>query len=183
MIVRSVRWSDFDDLRETYYRLYDERDQGETIGITLFRDRPSLVDEVDWFSHQYHRVLSGDCVMSVAEVDGRVVGNCVIDREGANVLSEAGHVGTLGILVDPAFRGKGVGSALLRHAIEACRGKFEVIRLSVFSANSRAQQLYRRFGFEVCGHVPRAVRRGSTYFDEDLMVLLLGPAPELTANR
>jgi ribosomal protein S18 acetylase RimI-like enzyme len=183
MIIRSVRWSDFDDLRETYYRLYEERDRGEPIGITLFRDRPSLADEVDWFSRQYHRVLAGDSVMSVAEVDGRVVGNCVVDRAGANASSEAGHVGTLGILVDAAFRGRGVGSALLRHAIDACRGKFEVVRLSVFSVNQRAQRLYRRFGFEVCGHVPRAVRRGSTYFDEELMVLVFERPPESTANR
>jgi len=183
MIVRSVRWSDFDHTREIYYGLYDERDRGEPIGITLFENRPSLADEVDWFARQYHRVLAGDAVMSVAEVDGRVVGNCVIGRSGPNASSEMGHVGVLGILVDPAFRGKGVGSALLRHALDACRGKFEVVRLSVFSVNEKAQKLYRRFGFEVCGHVPRAVRRGTTYFDEEEMVLLLDRPPEPGANR
>lgn len=183
MIVRGVRWSDFDDLREMYYRLYDEREEDEPIGITLFLERPSLLDEVDWFARQYHRVLSGDSVMSVAEVDGRTVGNCVIDRQGANASSEAGHVGTLGILVDRGYRGRGVGSALLKHSIDACRGKFEVIRLSVFSVNEKAQKLYRRFGFELCGHVPRAVRRGSKYFDEELMVLLLERGPAPTANR
>jgi ribosomal protein S18 acetylase RimI-like enzyme len=183
MIVRSVRWSDFDDLRETYYRLYDERDRGAPIGITLFRDRPSLADEVDWFSREYRRVLTGDSVWSVAEVEGRVVGNCVIGRQGANASSEMAHVGVLGILVDSAFRGKGVGSALLRHALEACRGKFEVVRLSVFSVNQDAQRLYRRFGFETSGHAPRAVRRGTGYFDEEEMVLLLQGPPTSTANR
>jgi ribosomal protein S18 acetylase RimI-like enzyme len=183
MIVRSVRWSDFDDLRETYYHLYDERDRGEPIGITLFQDRPSLADEVEWFSRQYHRVLSGDAVMSVAEVDGRVVGNCVIDREGANATSEMGHIGVLGILVHAGFRGKGIGSALLRHALEACRGRFEVVRLAVFSANQNAQRLYRRFGFETVGHIPRAVRRGTTYFDEDEMLLFVERLPESSANR
>jgi len=183
MILRSVRWSDFDDLRETYYRLYEERDRGEPIGITLFEDRPSLPDEVDWFSREYHRVLVGNSVWSVAEVEGRVVGNCVVGRSGANASSEMGHVGVLGILVDSAFRGKGVGSALLRHALDACRGKFEAVRLSVFSVNQKAQRLYRKFGFEVCGHIPRAVRRGTTYFDEEEMILLLEGPPASNANR
>jgi ribosomal protein S18 acetylase RimI-like enzyme len=183
MILRSVRWSDFDDLRETYYRLYDERERNPTIGITLFRDRPTLPDEVDWFAREYHRVLAGDSVMSVAEIDGHVVGNCVIGRHGANASSEGGHVGILGILVDPAYRGKGVGSALLRHALDACRGKFEVVRLSVFSVNVHAQRLYRRFGFEVCGTIPRAVKRGATYYDEVEMSLFLEPPSGPNANR
>jgi ribosomal protein S18 acetylase RimI-like enzyme len=183
VIVRSVRWSDFDDLRESYYRLYEERDRGEPIGITLFRERPSLADEVDWFSREYHRVLTGDSVWSVAEVDGRVVGNCVVGRTGANASSEMGHVGALGIIVDSAFRGKGVGSALLRHALDACRGTFEVVRLSVFSVNQKAQGLYRKFGFEICGHIPRAVRRGATYFDEEEMVLFLERPPVSAPNR
>ena len=183
MIVRGVRWGDFDDLREIYYRLYEERDGGEPIGITLYADRPSMADEVDWFARQYRRVLAGDCVVSVAEVDGRVVGNCVIDRHAPNASSEGGHVGVLGILVDREFRGKGVGTALLKHAIDAARGTFEVVRLSVFSVNRRAQELYKRFGFTHCGHMPRHVRRGTTYYDEEQMVLLLGGPSGSAANR
>jgi ribosomal protein S18 acetylase RimI-like enzyme len=184
MIVRGVRWSDFDDLREMYYRLYEERDGGEpTIGITLYKDRPSMADEVAWFAGQYRRVLEGDCVLSVAEVDGRVVGNCVIDRHAPSASSEGGHVGMLGILVDKEFRGKGVGSALLQHAIDAARGKFEIVRLSVFSVNQRAQELYQRFGFTHCGHMPHHVKRGTTYFDEEQMVLVLDGPSGSTANR
>lgn len=178
MLVRDLRWSDFDELREVYYRLYDEREQGVPIGITLFRERPSLPDEVDWFTRTFQRVLSGDAVVSVAEVDGHAVGNCMIDRAGALATSEQGHIGVLGVLVDKPYRGQGVGSALLRHALDRARGKFEVIRLAVFSVNDRAERLYRRFGFVRCGHIPRAIRRGGQYFDEEEMVLLLdGPAP------
>jgi RimJ/RimL family protein N-acetyltransferase len=172
-IIRDVRWSDFDDLREVYYRLYEERDRGEPIGITLFSERPSLADEVAWFAGAYRRALDGESVMSVAEIDGHAVGNCTVNRASPSPLSETSHVGVLGILVDAPYRGRGVGSALLRHALDRCRGKFEVVRLTVFSMNERAQRLYRRFGFVHSGHQPRAVRRGSTYYDEEEMVLLL----------
>jgi len=176
MNVREVRWGDFDDLREMYYRLYDERDRGELIGITLFGERPSLADEVEWFSRTYRRVLAGDAVVSVAELEGHAVGNCAVQREAPNASSESGHIGVLGILVDAPHRGKVVGSALLRHALDGCRGKFEVVKLSVFSNNERAQRLYGRFGFVRNGHHPREVRRGATYYDEEEMVLLLDEA-------
>ena len=173
MLVRDVRWGDFDDLIEMYYELYEERDRGEPIGITLFAERPSRSDEVDWFAKLYCRVLSGDAVMAVAEDGGRAVGNCVIHRAGPSAGSEAGHVGVLGILVRRDQRGKGVGTALLTHALAAARGRFEVVRLTVFATNERARRLYERFGFVAIGRIPKAVRRGSKYFDEDEMVLLL----------
>ncbi len=176
VIIRDVRWEDFPELRDIYYRLYDERDRGEPIGITLFGERPSPEDEVDWFARTYRAVLSGDQVKSVAEVAGHVVGSCDIRRQAPHASSEMGHVAVLGIVVDAPYRGRGIGEALMRHAIDRSRGRFEVIRLSVFSINERAQRLYRKLGFVPCGHYPRAVRRGTQYFDEEEMVLLLEPA-------
>jgi RimJ/RimL family protein N-acetyltransferase len=169
IVVRSVRWEDFHDLRETYWHLYEERDSGEPIGITLFGRRPSLADEVVWFEHMFRRVIDGDQIVVVAEIDGHVVGNCSIGRSGPT--SEQAHVGELGILVNAAHRGKGVGSALLERALSDARSKFEVVYLSVFTVNQRARRLYEKFGFSGCGQLPKAVKRGSAYFDLDRMVL------------
>jgi RimJ/RimL family protein N-acetyltransferase len=86
-------------------------------------------------------------------------------------------VGVLGILVREGFRGRGAGTELLRATIEGCRGVFDLVRLSVFSVNARAADLYRRFGFVPIGHVPAAVHRGDRYLDEELMILdLRAPA-------
>ncbi len=177
MLVRELRWSDFDNLREGYYRLYDERAAGEPIGITLFGTRPTYADEVAWFSRLYQGVLAGESVCRVAEVDGHAVGNCVVERLGATPDFETAHVGNLGILVHAPYRGQGVGTALLKETLDACRGTFELVRLSVFSVNVRAIELYRRFGFVPYGRQPAAIRRGDRYFDEDLMILdLRGPS-------
>jgi ribosomal protein S18 acetylase RimI-like enzyme len=52
------------------------------------------------------------------------------------------------LFVVPSARGEGLGSALLRAAIEDCRAAgIATIRLEVGRANARAQALYRRFGF------------------------------------
>jgi RimJ/RimL family protein N-acetyltransferase len=173
--VRDVAWGDFDDLREIYYHLYEERDRGDAIGIHLFEERPTLADEAEWFANTFRKAVAGDLIISVAERDGNVVGHCTISRIGVRSTAENGHLGLLGILVAEAYRGQGVGSALLTHALDRARDKFEIVRLSVFADNVRAQELYRRFGFVPCGRVPGAIRRRGRYIDEVEMVLDLRP--------
>jgi ribosomal protein S18 acetylase RimI-like enzyme len=176
VVTRELRWTDFDPLREMYYLLYDERETNPLIGISLFAERPSYVDEVRWFSGLYQRVLSGDSVVRVAEVGGQVVGSCVVGRDGPTPTSEIGHTGTLGILVHRDFRGRGAGRALLRATLEACRGKFEFVQLSVNVENPRARKLYEEFGFEAFGRRPAVTRRGERYHDADLMQIDLRAA-------
>lgn len=177
LTVRPVRWEDFHDLRETYFQLYDERESDPSIGITLFGKRPSLADEVDWFDRMFRRFLGGEAITLVAEIEGHAVGSCTIARVGPGAESEQSHVGELGILVRKGFRGRGAGTALLERSLSEARRKFEVVYLSVFSVNEGAQRLYRRFGFSVCGHLPRVVKRNGQYFDEERMVLDFSKVP------
>lgn len=173
MVIRDLRWEDFDDLIACYYLLYDERAAGEPVGITLFAERPTLDDEVHWFTETYRRVVDGGSVGAVAEVDGHAVGSCFVTRLGPNDRSELAHVGELGLLVHRDHRGHGIGAALLRETIARCRGRFERIRLAVFSTNEPAKRLYRTMGFTTFGVEPRAVKRGDRYFDVDWMTLAL----------
>jgi RimJ/RimL family protein N-acetyltransferase len=174
--VRELRWTDFDPLREMYYLLYDERETNPLIGIHLFAERPNYADEVRWFSALYQRVLSGDAVVRVAEIDGQVVGSCVVGRDGPTATSEIGHTGTLGILVHRDFRGRGAGRELMRATLEGCRGRFEFVQLSVNVENPRARKLYEEFGFTAFGRRPAATRRGTRYLDVDLLQLDLRAA-------
>jgi ribosomal-protein-alanine N-acetyltransferase len=79
----------------------------------------------------------------VAEYNGRVIGYVMAylrpDLEG--------HI--MSIAVDPKYRGKGVGSALLSEVIErlAARGA-KWIGLEVRVSNQNAINLYERFGFK-----------------------------------
>ncbi|EQD53782.1 GCN5-related N-acetyltransferase domain protein, partial [mine drainage metagenome] len=102
---------------------------------------------------------------------GRVAGSCTVAPVGGLRRGESGHVGELGILVGAAYRGRGVGTALLRHALDGAVGRFEQVRLMVFATNDRAKRLYLREGFVPCGRFPRAVKRDGRYGDLDAMVL------------
>jgi RimJ/RimL family protein N-acetyltransferase len=177
---RELRWSDFEPFRDTFYLLFDERESNPEIGITLFDRPPSLEDEVAWFSNLFRRAASGESIVVVGEHDGAVVGHCTVTRVGVAVNSENAHIGELGILVHRDHRGCGVGEALLREALRQSRAQFELVRLSVFSVNTRARRLYERHGFRYVGTRPGQVKRGSAYYDEDLMVLDLRAS---AANR
>ena len=169
MQIRDLAWGDFPDLVDNYYRCYGEREAGRPIGIVLFDRQPGPVEETRWFSHLYESVQEGGAVACVAEVDGKAVGLCTVLRAGPGAGSETAHVGGLGVLVRDDVRGKGVGRALIEETLRRCRGKFELVTLAVFVDNERAKRLYLSLGFQRYGTLPRSIKRGDRYIDEELM--------------
>lgn len=76
-----------------------------------------------------------------------------------------------GMYVRPEARGAGVGDAIVEALLaEARRIGIRSVLLTVIAGNERAERLYRRWGFERYGVEPGAVRTGSGYVDEALMV-------------
>jgi [ribosomal protein S18]-alanine N-acetyltransferase len=85
----------------------------------------------------------------VADFDGKIVGMVVVWL----IIDEA-HVATLA--THPEFRRLGIGTKLLSHALrhmieEGAHSSF----LEVRESNSSAQDMYRKFGYEVSGRRPR----------------------------
>ena len=84
----------------------------------------------------------------VAEVEGVVVGQL-----GLQVCQNLRrrHVAEIGMGVSEEFQGQGIGSALLRAALEMADNWLNIRRmeLTVYSSNEAAIALYERFGFEV----------------------------------
>ena len=70
--------------------------------------------------------------------------------------------GEFGMLVDREWRGRGVGSALIRAAIGWARDQgLHKLSLEVFTHNTSAIALYRKCGFVEEGHRVRHYRRAS----------------------
>jgi ribosomal-protein-alanine N-acetyltransferase len=85
----------------------------------------------------------------VARHDSRVVGYA-----GVMILGDEGHV--TNIAVDPTVHRNKVGTQLLLALVDASRDrKVRSMTLEVRRANTGAQAMYRRFGFQTVG-----VRRG-----------------------
>jgi ribosomal-protein-alanine N-acetyltransferase len=97
----------------------------------------------------------------VAEMDGKVVGMIVVWL----IVDEA-HVATLA--THPDFRRQGIAKSLLSHTLlhlidEGARSSF----LEVRESNIAAQEMYRKFGYEVTG------RRRRYYSDNDEDAILM----------
>jgi len=60
------------------------------------------------------------------------------------------------VIVSDAFKGQGVGKALLNHMIKLCKDKYDAVpHLSVFAFNTRALLMYAGLGFEPYEVEPR----------------------------
>jgi RimJ/RimL family protein N-acetyltransferase len=95
----------------------------------------------------------GGSVVAVAE--GRIVGMLHVEA------SRFGF-GELGMLVDRNWRRRGVGSALVRAAIDWARAQgLHKLSLEVFPQNTAAIALYRKSGFVQEGRRSRHYRRAS----------------------
>ncbi|HEX6034189.1 MAG TPA: ribosomal protein S18-alanine N-acetyltransferase [Anaerolineales bacterium] len=97
----------------------------------------------------------------VADLDGKIVGMIVIWL----IVDEA-HIAT--VATHPDYRRQGIGKRLLAHALrhmvrDGARSSF----LEVRESNIAAQEMYRKFGYEVTG------RRRRYYRDNDEDAILM----------
>ena len=104
--------------------------------------------EVGASEDSWRRRLS-DRTRFVAEVDGKVVGTVSAgpgEFDGAAALTA--------LWVDPGFRGRGVGSALVDVVVDWAREEgFNQLLLWVTEVNENAERLYERQGFARTGRM------------------------------
>jgi RimJ/RimL family protein N-acetyltransferase len=117
------------------------------------------------------RLADPDAAMFVAEAGSRLVGQVGVHRAPWGVAD-------LGMLVVAAWRGRGVGSALLAAALGwARRHGAHKVALEVWPHNTAALALYRKFGFVEEGRLRRHYRRrDGQLWDALVLGLELDPA-------
>ena len=154
-VVRPARAADARAMAEIFAAVAEERDGIATEPPVDIEERAAA------FARS-----AGESVVAVA--GGRIVGMLHIDA------SRHGF-GELGMLVDRGWRGRGVGSALVRAAIAWARGQgLHKLCLEVFPHNTAAIAVYRKAGFVVEGRRARQYRRASgELWDTIVMGLVL----------
>lgn len=106
----------------------------------------------------------------VAILDDQVVGDIGLTRHAAR----RAHIGSFGMGVHDAFRGRGIGSALLGEIVAIADHWYNLKRLemTVYADNEPALALYRKFGFEVEGTLRNFAFREGAFVDALTMARL-----------
>ena len=96
----------------------------------------------------------------VAEEEGKILGTYIIKP---NQIGLGNHIANCSYMVNPKEHGKGIGTQLCEHSIKfAKEEKYHAIQFNiVVSTNYGAVHLWKRFGFEIIGTVPKAFRHSN----------------------
>jgi L-phenylalanine/L-methionine N-acetyltransferase len=123
--------------------------------------------DVRHYRRAFRASVTSDRARYLALEGDRVIGDIGIEREGHPVTR---HVATIGMMVAPEWRGRGVGSALMEAAIAWCRESgVEKLELSVYPDNDAARALYAKFGFHEEGRLTGRSKKAIGYRDEIVM--------------
>jgi L-phenylalanine/L-methionine N-acetyltransferase len=165
-VIRAAAPRDARSFLELYRTVADE-------GRFIRTERPAR--DVGHYRRAFRASVTSGRARLVAVEGDRVVGEIGIEREEHPVTR---HVATIGMMVAPDRRGAGVGSALLRAAIDwARRSGVEKLELSVYPDNDAARALYRKFGFTEEGRLTGHSKKRTGYLDEVMMGRWLIEAP------
>ena len=131
--------------------------------------RLTTIEEI---ASHFRDTLANNFTMGAFENDS-LIAIATFVRETGLKERHKGHI--YGVYVPHSRRRQGVGRALLTTLLERAKRdpSLEQILLAVATCQDAPQQLYRKLGFETYGTEPNALKVGSTYIDEDQMVLRL----------
>jgi ribosomal protein S18 acetylase RimI-like enzyme len=115
----------------------------------------------------------GDAAMWGAFVGGALAGGIGLMRERR--LKNRHKADIVAMYVLPEYARRGIGRALLDHAIAYARDAgIEQLTLTVTQGNAAARELYAAAGFVSFGVEPRAIKVVDQYFAKEHMVFFLG---------
>ncbi len=136
--------------------------------LSAVREIDQLSFSLPWpesaFAYELHE--NPDSLLWVAAANDSNGAAVIVGMIVVWLIVDETHIAT--IAVHPDYRGQGISKALMKAALtETVRRGFSIATLEVRANNKTAQNLYRRFGFEIVGGRPRYYRDNN----EDALIM------------
>jgi ribosomal protein S18 acetylase RimI-like enzyme len=133
-----------DDDREFLVELYDSVREPELAHLTWdAAARAAFIEQQFGAQDAHYRTNYPGATLDVIEVDGERAGRLYVHRGPSDIR-------IMDIAIAPAFRGRGIGTELLRALIEEAERSGRKLSIHV-EMNNPAKRLYERLGFEPAG--------------------------------
>jgi RimJ/RimL family protein N-acetyltransferase len=107
------------------------------------RTKAAFVSQQFAAQDQHYRRHYEGATLAIVELGGERAGRLYVDRGECDIR-------IIDILLAPAFRGRGIGSGLLRRLIDEARDSDRVLSVHV-EIHNPARALYERLGFRAAG--------------------------------
>lgn len=147
LVIRPAAEADFERIWEIFHAVVQPGDS-----YVFSPDATREDARVYWFSPDFKTF--------VVTVEGVVAG---MYKLRPNETGLGSHVSNASFMVDPAYRGLGLGEQMGRHCLaEAQRVGYRAMQFNfVVSTNTPAVKLWQKLGFEVVGVLPQAFRHAA----------------------
>lgn len=142
-----------DEGRPYIVRPFDDGDDDALLGMYDDMDREPPTLGLPPATHEHRKrwlsSLTENGLNFVAEVDDRIVGHIA-------AVPADDHNPELVVFLHPGYRGRGIGTELLKHLVAHAEERgAESLRLTVSSGNRRAIHVYDNLGFDAVDRLKR----------------------------
>lgn len=143
-MIRKAKEKDLDQIWEIFHSVIQTEDT-----YVFYADTPKSDLRKHWFSSHIHTY--------VFEEKKQILGMYIVKP---NQIDLGNHIANASYMVSPNAQGKGIGKKLCEHSLEqAKRLGFRAMQFNVVvSTNTRAVELWEKFGFETIGTTPKGFR-------------------------
>ena len=109
-------------------------------------------------------------IMIVATYENQIVAYCVVGK--VSTKDKESHRAKLAIAVAKEMRGIGLGSKMMRLAIDfASKVAYEQFEVDLVHGNTQAFILYKEYGFEALGKFPRAYKNVKGFYTDTIRLI------------
>ncbi len=138
---------------------------------SVMSERIYLISEIYLFTErgQKDMIKNPDDLTLICYSDHKIVGTLTVQR---GIYRKNRHTANLGIAVKSGFRGIGIGTGMIRHAIKwSARQGIMKLNLDVFYSNIEAIKLYEKMGFITEGRRRKQFLVNDEYVDDVMMTV------------